>query len=127
MIPAEPPMHGKPAAQARRRRFLIAWLLVQTGLYLPFGWLLLGPYPWDQYHLQWLRLWPVLPGLIAGVPFHHEADALEFMAMAVGTVLLVAALSGLGRLGRAGLIAALIAALGAGSLTSIAARSLYLF
>lgn len=122
-IPVEHPTRR----QQRQRRFLIAWLLVQTGLYLPFGWLLLGPYPWDEYHLQWLRLWPVLPGLIAGLPFHHETDALEFMAMAVGTVLLVAALSSLGRLGRAGLIAALIGACAVGTLMSITARSLYLF
>src|SRR3954452_18627642 len=33
-------------------------------LYAPYAWLVLIDHPWDSYRWHWIRMWPVLPGLL---------------------------------------------------------------
>ena len=39
---------------------------VSVGLYLPFGWLLVTSVHERDHSLQWIKLWPILPGVLAG-------------------------------------------------------------
>ena len=32
---------------------------------LPYGWLVADDFPWRDYRLGWIKMWPVLPGLVA--------------------------------------------------------------
>ncbi len=49
----------------RRRRWLVAMVVVAFILYAPQSWLLWVDYPWSEHRLHWLRLSPLLPGLPA--------------------------------------------------------------
>jgi hypothetical protein len=71
-------------------------------LYLPFAWVV-WDYPWDDYRWSWIKLWPVLPGLVAGIFVHPNVD---LMGLVSGTtaLLLVALFTRLGASGRAALI-----------------------
>src|SRR5262245_11222801 len=43
----------------------VPYFVTLSCLYLPFAWVI-WVYPWgDRWH--WAKLWPVLPGLVAGV------------------------------------------------------------
>ena len=39
-------------------------VLVLVCLYAPYAWLVLIDSPWDGYRLLWIKLWPVLPGIL---------------------------------------------------------------
>jgi hypothetical protein len=41
-----------------------ATVFVTAAMYLPFVWLLLIDYPWNEYRWQWIRMWGSLPGLL---------------------------------------------------------------
>ena len=85
-------------------------------LYLPFAWLLVMDYPWSAYRLSWLKLWPILPGFVAGAlpgPLLYSSHLpYELETMAGATLLLLVGLTWLGTRGpRAGMAAAGIALL----------------
>jgi len=48
-------------AKMSKRVFIFASLVL---VYAPHSWLLIVRYPWDSYHIFWVKLWPVLPGLV---------------------------------------------------------------
>ena len=92
-------------------------------LYAPFSWLLLIDYPWGSgYRIFWLKLWPILPGFLAGflpgpLLFHRHLPY-EFHTMGVTTVILLAGLTWLGssrqrRLVTAALLALLVSVISA--------------
>src|SRR4051812_46441592 len=72
----------------RTRPWAVPYLVTLACLYLPFAWVL-GDYPWDSYRWQWVKLWPVLPGLVAGLLFHPNDTAMTLVSGATA-VLLVA-------------------------------------
>ena len=75
--------------------------VVATSLYAPFGWLLWIDYPWGGgYRLFWLKMWPILPGFLAGIlpgalVFHRHLPY-EMRVMGATTLLLLAGLTWLG-------------------------------
>jgi hypothetical protein len=88
------------------RRWLAAFLTAIAVLYAPFGWLLVIDYPWDHYHFYWLKMWCILPGLLAGLPFHnHDEPLVEFCIMGVATLVLIGLLTLMGSASRAWLVA----------------------
>lgn len=94
-------------------------------LYAPFSWLVLSSGRWDGYRLHWLKLWPVLPGFFAGLPFHPN-DAVEFTMMGVACFLLLAILTGIGRSGGWGLVTAIVIGLFVSIPSSIVSYAAYL-
>jgi hypothetical protein len=78
--------------------------VVALGLYVPFSWILLLNYPWSDYRLFWLKLWPILPGFLAGFlpgPMLYGAHLpYELETMGVTTCLALIALTWLGSLSR---------------------------
>jgi hypothetical protein len=90
------------ADTAARRRAPLWWRLALTlaCVYLPYAWLVLGGGSWHDYRLTWIKLWPILPGLTAGLlVIPRGSNAVEFAAMSamtasfVGVFLLLAARS----------------------------------
>ena len=50
-------------------------------LYLPFSWVVLMNYPWNSYHVHWLKLLPVLPGFLpSAYAFHHDSTVESWVA-----------------------------------------------
>jgi hypothetical protein len=107
MDPAPPPpvppvdviAYADPAV---RRRAPLWWRLAFTlaCVYLPYAWLVLGGGSWHDYRLTWIKMWPILPGLTAGLlVIPRGSNAVEFAAMGatagvvVGVFLLLAARS----------------------------------
>lgn len=39
-------------------------LLVLLAVYLPYAWLLWIDYPWNSYRWSWIKIWPLLPGIV---------------------------------------------------------------
>jgi hypothetical protein len=72
-----------PLASNRAARVVLALAC----LYGPYAWLVLMDYPWDSYRWQWVRMWPLLPGmpvhLLPGV--HRLPDSLGLVAMGLTT------------------------------------------
>jgi hypothetical protein len=93
------------------KRIVVAVVVAAVGLWTPFGWLVLIDYPWDSYHLFWLKLWPILPGFVPAFFCFHPHDVVEFISMGIVTVALFIGLSWLGMRGRMGLVAAAVVAL----------------
>ena len=60
-------------------------LLLLACLYLPYAWLVWIDDPWGAYRWFWVRMWPILPGLLVhAIPEVHRApDAVGFLIMAV--------------------------------------------
>ncbi len=81
-------------------RWAKSYLLTIACLYLPYGWLIVQDYPWNSYHWYWIRLWPVLPGLLGGLLIHPIEETAERMVMAAITVVMIAGFSSLGSLSR---------------------------
>ena len=86
----------------RKSRYVGTTLaVVALCLYAPFSWLLLIDYPWrGGYRIFWLKLWPILPGFLAGflpgpLLFHRHLPY-EFHTMGVTTLILLAGLTWLG-------------------------------
>ena len=44
--------------------------------YAPYLWLITTSYPWDSYRWTWIKLWPVLPGLLPSVLLQPFASSL---------------------------------------------------
>jgi hypothetical protein len=94
-------------------------------LYAPFSWLILSSEAWSSHRLYWSKLWPVLPGFFAGLPFHPN-DAIEFPMMGLVSVSLLITLTYVGRAGGWGLIAAIAGGLLISIPSSIFAYAVYL-
>lgn len=62
-----PELVRRAERRARRWRWLRAFLIVAFIMYAPHAWLLFIDYPWSDYHWDWLRMWPILPGLPATI------------------------------------------------------------
>jgi hypothetical protein len=106
----------------------VPMIIVGTCLWSPFSWILFEGSHWDDYQLLWLRMWPVLPGLVPGAYFFHAKDEwLEFGAMAATTLLLFFGLSWLGTRNRSGMLAATIVALAISIPTAMLALAMYRF
>jgi hypothetical protein len=48
------------------RRVRLSLGIVAASLYLPFSWLLVTETDWHAYQRSWIKLWPILPGLMPG-------------------------------------------------------------
>ena len=73
-----------------RRRPPLWWRLALTlaCIYLPYAWLVADGFPWRDYRLQWIKMWPVLPGLMMALVVGPQAsNAAHFVAMGAMTVL----------------------------------------
>lgn len=95
------------------RRWVIAVIAVMVALYAPFGWLLEG-YPWGDYKLQWIVMWPILPGLLpvaAVLRPSHTPEWVMFLLMGGITLWIIAGLAWLGSRSMRWLVVAIIAAL----------------
>lgn len=110
-----------------RRRVGLSLAVVAACLYLPFSWLLMEENNWSDYRLSWLKLWPILPGILPGAFLFHPHDVAEFTAMGVTTLLLLVGLTWLGSLGWKHLVAAVVIALLISIPSSMAAHSAYWF
>lgn len=90
----------EPGARADRPMPRVA--LALACLYAPYAWLLLLDGPWDSYRWHWVRMWPILPGLLAhAIPaVHRLADGLGYVVMAMATSLVFALVVSLARRGR---------------------------
>jgi hypothetical protein len=88
----------------RPRPWAVPYLVTLACLYLPFAWVL-GDYPWDSYRWHWVKLWPVLPGLVAGL-FVHRNDSAMTLVLGATSVLLVLLFTTLGTSGRKALVVA---------------------
>ncbi len=86
----------------RSRRWAVPFFVSLACLYLPFAWVI-WDYPWDDYRWHWIKLWPILPGLAAGMFLHPNDSAMALVSGAVA-VLLLAFLTATGASGRAALV-----------------------
>jgi hypothetical protein len=78
------PKGSRPYSWAR------SYLVTIACVYLPYGWLVVQDYPWDDYRWEWVKMWPILPGLFPAILlFHQHRFAVPFVAPAF-TALLIA-------------------------------------
>ena len=84
------------------RSWALPYFVTLACLYLPFAWVL-GDHPWDGYRQSWIRIWPILPGLIPGMLVHPN-EAVEMVLCAVVSLALIVLFTSLGRRGRVSLI-----------------------
>ena len=112
------------ADEGRWRNRLFAFGITVLCLYGPFSWLLFISYSWNSYRMTWLMLWPILPGLIAGLPFHPRSSV-EFPVMALATLILVVFLTYIGSKGIVGRIASAAIALAISVPTAMLAYTLF--
>jgi hypothetical protein len=110
---------------ARPRPWAIPYFVTLACLYSPFAWVV-WDYPWDGYRWGWVKLWPVLPGLVAGM-FAHPDDSAMTRISGAAAVLLVAVFTTLGRLGRAALVVSSLVALIGSGLESWVAYQLFIW
>jgi len=99
--------------RARRRRWLIAFLVVAIIMYAPHAWLLFIDHPWDEHHWLWMRLWPILPGLPATLleRFVFKVDLPEwgeFVSMGVFTLIALLLFTWIASRGKPALVAVII-------------------
>jgi hypothetical protein len=50
--------------RARWRKRVIAALVMFVATYAPYSWLLFIDYPWSDYRMSWIIMWPGLPVLL---------------------------------------------------------------
>ncbi len=108
------------------RRVLRAFALVCFGLYTPFAWLLQLDFTTNAYHFHWLCMWPILPGLVAGMPLKRDYDDLGLLVgSGIATVVLLFILTCVGVRARLGLLFAVAAGLVISIPTSIVSYWLF--
>ena len=75
----------------QRAGFLAATVAVAFAAYAPYAWLVMAARPWDDDRLVWIRMWPLLPGLLPrALWFHGSSDLVANCAMAAFTLALLA-------------------------------------
>ena len=108
------------------RRIISAFAIVFFALYAPFAWLLQLNFTTNSYHFHWLCLWPVLPGLVVGIPLKPYYDDSGFIAgSGIATVVLLLILTYVGVQFRFGLLFSVAAALVISIPTSIVSYWLF--
>ena len=112
------------AVDSKWSAVLRSCLVTLVCLYVPFSWLVLINYPWNDYEMFWLRLWPILPGFFAGIPFHPN-DTASFTAMGIATAVLALVLIWLGSPGLRRLLLAAVIALLVSIPSSFAAHAVF--
>ena len=97
---------AKPTTDVRRKHPSKRTIVIRcvAAFYVPYGWLLfveslwpwnapqwtwtqvgITPWTWTSYHWQWIKLWPILPGLVPTTVFNawtgigRPGDWIEFM------------------------------------------------
>ena len=82
-----PELIRRAERNARRRKWLVAALVMFVVMYAPYCWLLFMDYPWSDYRWSWIMMWPGLPVL---VPAHAMGRWLSFAELnsPAGVVLL---------------------------------------
>jgi len=58
-----PELIRRAERNARRRKWLIAALVMFVVIYAPYSWLLMD-YPWSDYRWSWIKMWPGLPVIL---------------------------------------------------------------
>jgi hypothetical protein len=112
------------AAGVLTQRMRTPYYVILLCAYAPYAWLLAGP--WRDYHLGWIGMWPVLPGLIPGAYFFHATnDALEFGTMACVAVAVVLLATWIAARGRRSLVATALILLALSIVNSAIAYALY--
>ncbi len=89
-------------------------LMALVCLYAPYSWLVLIDVPWDGYRWHWIKMWPVLPGILAHASqtIHLLPDWIGFLIMGVVTAGIVALITMLAARGkRSALIVSIIVGL----------------
>jgi len=87
------------------RRTRNAILVLLPCAYLPYVWLLLMNYPWNSYRWSWIKMWPVLPGLVPRLFwFHQYSNVVASTSMAVATFLFMTAAILIARRGKWSLV-----------------------
>ena len=103
--------------RARRRRSIIATAIL---LWAPQSWIILMPGAWHGYRLGWIKMFPILPGLLPSLlvrRFGFDSDAVLFVTATIVTLLIAAIAIWIGSRGRGWLvlIATLLALYGTGT------------
>lgn len=114
-----------PAVNPHRQPIGLSLVIVAGCLYLPFSWLLMEEPDWSDYLLHWIKLWPILPGLIPGAFLFHPYQFTEFITMGLTTVMLLTTLTWIGSRNRYGLLVAAAIALLVAIPSSIIAHGFY--
>jgi hypothetical protein len=70
-----PELLRKAERRARWRKRVIAALVMFVVMYAPYSWLLFIDYPWSDYRVSWIIMWPGLPVLL---PLHALGRAIGF-------------------------------------------------
>ncbi len=67
-------------------------LTVLACLYAPYAWLVLIDHPWDGYRWHWIKMWPVLPGILvhASQTIHLLPDRIGYLIMGAVTCGIIA-------------------------------------
>lgn len=96
-------------------RWTWACLASAAAVYLPFTWVFWIDYPWTDYRWLWVKLFPVLPGLLPSrlLLGHSAPEWLLFTLAGLITAAVVAIAARLAMRSRAwlaGVVAALLAA-----------------
>ena len=119
-------LRDMPRTSPRRLGRVLPGILL--AVYAPSAWLLFEPLPWSGFHWSWIRLFPVLPGLIfpAWILTHDADGPLGIAIAATSTVLFVTGLVLLGLRSRSSFWLAFAIGLGLMVLNAFAERSAYL-
>ncbi|WZO95985.1 hypothetical protein EP7_002958 [Isosphaeraceae bacterium EP7] len=98
-------------------------------LYAPYAWLAFTSHPLDAYRLHWIKMWPILPGLLVGVipAVHRQPDWVGFSAMGLATVSILGLVALLLSKGRRLAIGTLVVAGLLSCLNSMLANGLFWF
>ncbi len=90
-----------------RNRILPSLVLNLAAAYAPFLWVFLMDYPWGEYRWLWVKIYPVLPGLVLvelprsllGLP-RWNSEVLLFATAGVATLIMLAVATAAGSSGR---------------------------
>ncbi len=116
--PFDPQVLARPAS-GRCKALVRSLAVMLICLYPPYAWLLLADHPWSPYRWQWVKSWPVLPGLLpGGVLFRGSSTAIKYTAMGVFTAVLLVGLTWLGSRSRRLLLIVVVIVLALSALNS---------
>jgi hypothetical protein len=98
-------------------------------LYAPYSWLAFTSHPLNDYSLLWIKIWPILPGLLTHVfpAVHQRPDWVGYMAMGLVTITIQIVVAILLSRGRRTAIVTLVVVGLLSCLNSLFANSLFWF
>ncbi len=83
------------------RRVLRSLCVCLVCVYAPYAWLVIGDHPWTPYRWEWIKSWPILPGLLPGhVLLRPFSTDVGYVVMGVITAVLLTTVVMLGARGR---------------------------